>query len=98
VAPFIKGRTGAVFLGAERRRSMHRIQILGPGCMRCKTLYENAETAARELGIECEIEKVSDIQQIVAFGVLATPGLVIDGVLKSSGRLLKPEEIKAYLV
>jgi small redox-active disulfide protein 2 len=76
---------------------MRKIQILGPGCMRCKKLSENAETAARQLGIEYEIEKISDIQQIIAFGVLATPGLVVDGVLKASGRLLTPEEIKPFL-
>jgi small redox-active disulfide protein 2 len=77
---------------------MHRIQVLGSGCTRCKRLAENAEAAVRQLGLECAIEKVSDIQQILAFGVLATPGLVIDGVLKASGRLLSAEEIKAYFV
>jgi small redox-active disulfide protein 2 len=76
---------------------MHRIQILGPGCARCQKLAENVETAARELGIEYEIEKISDIQRIISFGVLATPGLVVDGILKASGRVLTPEEIKALL-
>jgi small redox-active disulfide protein 2 len=76
---------------------MRKIQILGFGCGRCKKLSENAEAAARELGIPYEIEKVSDIRAMASFGVMSTPGLVVDGVLKASGRILTPQEIKAFL-
>ena len=76
---------------------MRKIQILGVGCPKCKKLSENAETAARELGIDFEIEKVKEIDKITAFGVMITPGLVIDGKVKSSGKVLSPEEIKKML-
>jgi small redox-active disulfide protein 2 len=77
---------------------MRRIQVLGFGCVRCEKLAENAKQAARELGIEGEVEKISDIEQIVSLGVLAMPALVIDGRLKTSGRIPSPDEIKTYLV
>ena len=71
-----------------------KIQILGSGCPKCKTLATNAEKAIQELGIAVEIEKVTDIKEIMAFGVMQTPALALDGVVKSSGRLLSPEQIK----
>jgi len=74
------------------------IQILGTGCPKCKKLTENAETAAAELGIECEIVKVTDINEILGFGVMMTPALAVDGNVKSVGKLLSPEQIKAHLV
>ena len=61
---------------------MKKIQILGTGCPKCKSLAENAETAAKELGIEYTLEKVTDIKEIMKFGVMMTPALVIDGRLK----------------
>jgi small redox-active disulfide protein 2 len=74
-----------------------KIQILGPGCARCVKLYENAEAAAKALGLEYEITKVSDIKEIVAYGVMSTPALVVDGIVKSAGRLLTVDEIKQLL-
>ncbi len=74
-----------------------KIQILGSGCPKCKTLASNAEKAIHELGIAAEIEKVTDIKEIMAFGVMQTPALAMDGVVKSSGRLLSPEQIKKLL-
>ena len=74
-----------------------RIQILGTGCPKCQRLGENAEKAARELGIEYEIEKVSKIDEITAFGVMSTPALAVDGKLKVSGKVASPEEIKEIL-
>lgn len=76
---------------------MKKIQILGTGCPKCKQLAENAETAAKELGIEYEIEKVTDINEIIKLGVMMTPGLVIDGQIKASGKMASPEEIKGWL-
>ncbi|NQT33634.1 TM0996/MTH895 family glutaredoxin-like protein [bacterium] len=76
---------------------MKKIQILGPGCPKCKTLASNATTAAQELGLQCEIEKVTDIQEILTFGVVMTPGLVIDGKVESVGKVLSVEKIKELL-
>ncbi len=74
-----------------------KIQILGTGCPKCKKLAENAEAAARQLGLDFELEKVTNINEIMAFGVMMTPALVIDGVVKASGKLLSVEDIKAML-
>ncbi|HPN84886.1 MAG TPA: thioredoxin family protein [Victivallales bacterium] len=74
-----------------------KIQILGTGCPKCKQLAENTEKAAIELGVKFEIEKVTDINKIMEFGVMMTPALAIDGTVKSSGKLLSPEEIKKFL-
>jgi small redox-active disulfide protein 2 len=76
---------------------MKKIQILGTGCPKCKALTQNAETAAKEMGIEYQIEKVTDINEIMKFGVMMTPALVIDGQVKVVGKVLVPEQIKAML-
>ncbi|MFP4171563.1 MAG: thioredoxin family protein [Candidatus Hydrogenedentota bacterium] len=74
-----------------------KIQVLGPGCPNCAKLAKNAEQAAQELGIDYEIEKVTDTNQVVACGVMMTPGLVVDGEVKSTGKVATPEEIKGML-
>ena len=76
---------------------MKKIQILGPGCAKCRKLAETAETAARELGIDYEMEKVTDINSIMSFGVMITPALAVDGQVKISGRVPEAEEIKKML-
>ena len=76
---------------------MKKIQILGTGCAKCKKLTEHAEKAAQELGIDYEIEKVTDIMEIASFGVMMTPGLVIDGKVKTTGKVTSAEEIKKLL-
>jgi len=76
---------------------MKKIQVLGPGCPNCTKLAANAEQAAREMGIEFEVEKVTEIDRMVALGVLLTPGLVVDGEVKSSGKVLSPADIKKLL-
>lgn len=76
---------------------MPKIQILGPGCSKCKVLAAHAERAVAEISIPCEVEKVTDIQQIMQFGVMMTPALAIDGQVKSVGRVLTVEEIKQML-
>jgi len=77
---------------------MKKIQILGTGCPKCKKLAENAEAAAKELGIEFEIEKVTDINEIMKFGVMMTPALVVDGDVKVVGKVSSTDEIKGMLV
>jgi len=72
-----------------------KIQILGTGCPKCKLLYANAVKAAEQAGIQFEIEKVEDIMKIMDFGVMITPALAIDGEVKSAGKVLTVEEIKA---
>jgi len=76
---------------------MKKIQILGTGCPKCKKLAENAEAAAKNLGIEYEIEKITDINDIISFGVMAAPALAVDGDVKSSGKVLSMEDLKAML-
>ncbi len=76
---------------------MKKIKILGPGCERCNILYEKTEIAAKESGIEYTIEKVSGMNEIVAFGVLMTPALVVDGDVKFAGKVPDPEEIIEYI-
>lgn len=76
---------------------MKKLQIFGPGCKRCRTLAQNTETAAKELGIDYEIEKVTDIEKMSAAGVFLTPALAVDGELKVVGKVPSPQEIKAML-
>jgi small redox-active disulfide protein 2 len=76
---------------------MKHIQVLGPGCPKCKTLYANTETAIQSAGIDAKLEKVESITEIMKSGVLMTPGLIVDGVVKSSGKVLSPEQIKAMI-
>jgi len=74
-----------------------KIQILGPGCPKCQKLTEDAEKAAKELGIDYEIEKIKDIKEMVKFGVMVTPVLAVDGKAKSVGKALNVEQIKKIL-
>lgn len=77
---------------------MKKIQILGAGCAKCKTLAENAKQAIEESGVEAEIEKIEDIREIMKFNVMMTPGLVIDGEVKAAGKLLSSDDIKKFLL
>ena len=74
-----------------------KIQILGGGCPKCEALTENTEAAAKELGLDIELEKVADINEIMTFGVMMTPGLVVDGVVKVVGKVPSVPEIKKML-
>ncbi|MEA5114616.1 MAG: thioredoxin family protein [Geobacteraceae bacterium] len=74
-----------------------KIEILGSGCAKCKKLYENTLEAVRESGKEAEVTKVEDIKKIMEYGVMSTPAIVVDGVVKASGKLLSPKEIKVFL-
>ncbi len=74
-----------------------KIQILGSGCPKCHKLAEAAEEAAKELGLSYEIIKVTDLNEIMGFGVMLTPALAVDGTVKFFGKVLSSEDIKPYL-
>ena len=76
---------------------MKKLQILGTGCAKCRTLAENAAAAAEELGIEHEVVKVTDINEIMKFGVMMTPGLAVDGEVKVVGKVASVKEIKELI-
>ncbi len=76
---------------------MKLVQILGPGCFKCEKLKKNAEEAVQQLGIQAQVEKITDINVMVGFGVMATPALAIDGEVKSAGKVLSADEIKKLL-
>jgi len=74
-----------------------KIQVLGTGCSKCKQLTASAERAVAELGLGVPVEKVEEIREIMKFKVMSTPALVVDGQVRSAGKVLSPEEVKAYL-
>ena len=74
-----------------------KIQILGTGCPKCKKLEENARKAVAELDGGFEIEKVTDLNEIMEYGIMMTPGLIVDGVAKSSGGIPRDSQILAWL-
>lgn len=82
----------------KEKINMKTIQIVGSGCAKCMKLAENAETAAKQLGIEYELIKITDINEIVKLGVMMTPALILDGTMKTSGRVASVDEIKKWLV
>lgn len=75
-----------------------KIEILGPGCQKCQTLTLNAKSAAEELGLDCEIVKVTDANEIVRRGVFLTPALLVDGKVKSVGRVGTVSTVKELLM
>lgn len=74
-----------------------KIQVLGTGCPKCKKLAELAGAAAKEMGVDYELVKVTDINEIMAFGVMMTPALAVDGQVKVAGKVPSVDEIKSYL-
>lgn len=74
-----------------------KLQILGTGCARCNALTMATEQAAQSLGLPYELEKVTDLNRIISFGVMITPALVVDGKVKVSGKVPSVEEIKKWL-
>jgi small redox-active disulfide protein 2 len=73
------------------------IKILGTGCKNCKTLESRTKSVVEELNLDAVIEKVEDIQQIMEYGIMSTPGLVINNKVVLSGRVPKPNELKELL-
>jgi small redox-active disulfide protein 2 len=76
---------------------MKKLQILGTGCPKCKKLFEATQQAVKELGIEAEVTKVEDINEIMKFGVISTPALSVDGTVKVVGRIPKSDELKTMI-
>jgi len=76
---------------------MIHIEVLGPGCSKCQVLYQRADEAAKALGVEYEITKVTDIVRIISYGVMSTPALVVNGTLKFAGRVPSAEQLKGFL-
>ena len=74
-----------------------KVEILGPGCAKCLQLFEETERAVADLGIECELTKVTDIMKITEYGVMMTPALVVDGQVKVYGKVPSQEELKGML-
>jgi len=75
-----------------------KIEILGMGCPSCVKLEKNAVDAVKSAGVEAEIIKVTDMNEIMNYGVTRTPALVVDGIVKSSGKVLKADEISKFIV
>ncbi len=76
---------------------MKKILILGTGCPKCEKLQKDVEAVVSELGVEAEIDKITDIQQMMQYGVMATPALVIDGEVKAAGKAPSTGELKKML-
>jgi small redox-active disulfide protein 2 len=77
---------------------MKKIQVLGTGCPKCKKLFEVTQKAVKDLGIDAEVSKVEDINEIMKFNIMMTPALAVDGVVKVVGRVPRPDEIKRMIV
>jgi small redox-active disulfide protein 2 len=73
------------------------IRILGPGCPRCREVERRVKDALEELDVAADIEKITDIDMMMSYGILATPGLVINGKVKCAGRIPRPKEIEAWI-
>ena len=76
---------------------MKKLQVLGPGCPKCEELAKRTEDAAKALGVDYELEKVKDLNQMMSLGVFMTPALVVDGEVKVVGKVPSEEEIKKML-
>ena len=74
-----------------------KIEIYGPGCPKCKRVFQNAQEAVKDLGLEAEVMKVEDIQKIINAGVMMTPAFAVDGEVKSAGKVLSVDAIKKLL-
>jgi len=76
---------------------MTTIEVLGPGCPKCQLLYERARQAAKELSLECDVVKLTDINTLLSYGIMTTPAMVVDGTVKVSGRVPTVEQLKEML-
>jgi len=76
---------------------MKEVKVLGPGCPKCQALMKQTELAVQQLGLNCTVEKVTDIQQIIEYGVMLTPALVVDGQVKSFGKVPSLDDIKKMI-
>jgi len=76
---------------------MKKLQVLGPGCPKCEELAKRTEEAAKALGVDYELEKVKDLNQMMSMGIFMTPALVVDGEVKVVGKVPSEEEIKKMI-
>jgi small redox-active disulfide protein 2 len=76
---------------------MRQVKVLGPGCAKCEELLKQTRAAVDEMGLDCDIEKVTDIMAITSYGVMMTPAIVVDGEVKASGRVPSMDELKRML-
>ena len=76
---------------------MKKLIVLGPGCPRCEQLAASVRQAADRLGVEYQLEKITDVREFPRYGVMLTPGLVVDGELKLQGRLPAPDELERLI-
>ncbi len=76
---------------------MKTITVYGPGCMKCQKTEEIVKQAVEVAGIQAQVVKVSDVQQMVAAGIMSTPAVAVDGIMKLAGRIPKPDEVRAWI-
>ena len=76
---------------------MKKVRVLGPGCPKCEELMKQTQAAVEELGLECDLEKVTDIMEITTYGVMMTPALVVNGQVKVSGKVPSLDDLKKML-
>lgn len=74
------------------------IKVLGPGCKKCKKAEETIRDVVTEMGIDARVEKITDMMEIASYGVISTPVIVVDGEVKSSGKIPKAKDIKTWLI
>jgi small redox-active disulfide protein 2 len=91
----ILGKIGGLKTGSKEKKM--EIKVLGPGCPKCKQTEQNVKEAVAETGIDATVEKVTDIMEIAGYGVFGTPSVVIDGEVKSVGKIPTKEDVKAWL-
>ncbi|MFH2037474.1 MAG: thioredoxin family protein [Candidatus Zixiibacteriota bacterium] len=77
---------------------MKKIEILGPGCAKCEKMYEAVSNVIKEMNLDCDLVKIKDIEVIMKYGVMMTPALVVDGVVKVFGKVPSNDEIKKYVL
>ncbi len=75
-----------------------KIKVLGTGCVSCKKLFDDVEEVIKELGISADLEKVEDLQQIIKYGIMSVPALIVDEEVKFFGKVPKKEDLKKYLM
>jgi small redox-active disulfide protein 2 len=81
---------------SDRKEKKMEIKVLGPGCPKCKQTEQNVKDAVTETGIDATVEKVTDVMEIAGYGVFGTPSVVIDGEVKSVGKIPTKEDVKAW--
>lgn len=82
---------------AKSNKGIQSIKVLGAGCKSCHTMYENTKAALKSMGIEAEVEYITDMEKIMSYGIMSMPGLVINEKTISAGRVLKPSDIEKLL-